>query len=279
MIYGIIGNGFVGKAVRQYKCEDNELLIYDVNPELCEPYGTKLEDLKICDIIFICVPTPMNKNGSCHTDIVKSVVQNIKNTLGSTDNIIIKSTIPVGVSDELECNFSPEFLTEKNYICDFVNCEDWIFGLFNPTNKIKTNIRQLINNAYINSKIKYNKIHFMLNKEAEMIKYFRNTFLATKVSFCNEIEEFCKHKNVDYNTVSELATLDKRISRGHTHVPGHDGKRGFGGTCFPKDCNALKYEMDKVNMKSYILSSVLDRNNKIDRPEEDWKDDVGRAII
>ena len=77
----------------------------------------------------------------------------------------------------------------------------------------------------------------------------------------------------------KLAAADDRISTSHTEVPGPDGKFGFGGTCFPKDCNGLLYDMKKNNMKSYILESVLNRNNQKDRPDQDWKNSIGRAVV
>ena len=128
MRIGIIGNGFVGKATQQLKCKDVQLLIYDINPNLCDPKGTILKDLSVCDLIFISVPTPMKKNGECHLGIVESVVNdintNIKNAI-----IVIRSTVPPGTSDRLGCHFMPEFLTEKKYIQDVINNETWIFGL------------------------------------------------------------------------------------------------------------------------------------------------------
>lgn len=78
--------------------------------------------------------------------------------------------------------------------------------------------------------------------DAETIKYFRNCFLATKVSFCNEIEEFCQRKGIEYETVRALATINPRIGSSHSHVPGPDGKRGFGGIYFPKDTAARLYK-------------------------------------
>ena len=115
--------------------------------------------------------------------------------------------------------------------------------------------------------------------EAEMVKYFRNTFLSVKVSYCNEIYEYCKIKNIDYDTVRNIAAQDKRIGLSHTQVPGHDGNFGFGGTCFPKDTTGLLKDMVANNMKSYILEASIERNEKKDRPNKDWKDKKGRAII
>ena len=112
-----------------------------------------------------------------------------------------------------------------------------------------------------------------------MVKLFRNCFLATKVSFCNEIFEFCEKKGMNYENVRKLAANDDRILHSHTNVPGHDGKKGFGGTCFPKDTSSLKYEMSKIGMNPYILNAITERNEKVDRPEKDWCEDKGRAVI
>jgi len=112
-----------------------------------------------------------------------------------------------------------------------------------------------------------------------MIKLFRNCFLATKVSFCNEINEFCDIKKINYENVRKYATNDERIMPNHTHVPGHDGLFGYGGTCFPKDTSSLKFEMDSVGMKSYILDSIIKRNVLKDRPQQDWCADKGRAVV
>jgi UDPglucose 6-dehydrogenase len=175
----------------------------------------------------------------------------------------------------------PEFLTEKNYIQDFIDCENWIIGLRDQPfdNRFQDVFRSLFKSAKAAGQVKHDRVHFLQNKEAEMVKYFRNTYLSIKVSFCNEMEEFCRHQGMDYEAVRLAATLDSRIGASHSIVPGHDGKRGFGGTCFPKDTNALLYEMNKIGMKSYVLHGALERNREVDRKEEDWKDDKGRAVV
>jgi len=108
---------------------------------------------------------------------------------------------------------------------------------------------------------------------------FRNYYLATKVSFCNEIYDFCEKKGINYENVRNIAANDDRILHSHTSVPRHDGKKGFGGTCFPKDTSSLKYEMINTGIKPYIMEAIIERNEKIDRPEKDWKLNIGRAII
>jgi UDPglucose 6-dehydrogenase len=114
--------------------------------------------------------------------------------------------------------------------------------------------------------------------EAEMIKYLKNVFLSVKVGFFNELENICTELNIDYENVRCIATQDKRIGTGHTKVPGHDGHRGFGGTCFPKDTNALAKFADENMIPTPILDAVIKRNEELDRPEKDWMNDRGRAV-
>ena len=284
MKIGIIGNGFVGKATCILKNHRHDVIIYDINPKLCNPIATTFEDIINTDLIMICVPTPMNKDGSCHLEILKSVVNDIKSKVSLDEKVvIIRSTGPVGTSKELNCYFMPEFLTEKNYENDFINREEWLFGLKKDKHEqngiFKNYIYNLISSNYYSGNIKHKKIKYVNTCEAEMIKLFRNNFLAVKVSFCNEMEEFCRRKHIDYENVIDIATNDIRIGDSHSSVPGHDGKRGFGGTCFPKDIHNLKAEMDKINMDSYIIKSAIERNEKVDRVEKDWEENKGRSIV
>lgn len=280
MIIGIIGNGFVGKATFQLRCDDIEVLAYDLNPDACFPKGTTLYDMSKCEIIFISVPTPMSKDGSCHLNIIESVLNDLKQ-INYNGNVVCRSTVPVGTCDKLNVSFMPEFLTEKNFVDDFVNNPDWIFGMVSSPESgvVKEKLTRLFQLAYDNDRVKSNTLHFVTNSEAEMIKMFRNCFLATKVSFCNEVAEFCEKKSVDYSIVMDLATKDKRIGPGHASVPGHDGKKGYGGTCFPKDTSSLRYEMTNINMTPHVLDAIIKRNTIIDRPEQDWMLDQGRAAI
>jgi len=282
MSFGIIGNGFVGKATQLLKSNNHPMKIYDIDPEKCSPPNITLSDLADCRIIFVAVPTPSNPDGSCHLEIVQSVVENIR-ALSIRAHIVIRSTVVIGTCDELDCYFMPEFLTEKNWANDFYECSNWIFGMRKGSDIENQDfisvITALINDAHEEGNIKYNKITFVPNKEAEMIKYYRNTFLAIKVSYSNEIHEFCSKNNIDYETVRQVATEDRRIGNSHTAVPGPDGRLGFGGTCFPKDTHSLLYQFETTGIKSYILKSAVQRNNEHDRPESDWKSDIGRAFI
>ena len=282
MKIGIIGNGFVGKATRQLECAAIELYVYDIRPELCIPQGLTLSQMVECELIFICVPTPMEGSGKCHLGIVESVVQSLQPFVNPSKNfLVIRSTVPLGTSDRLGCSFMPEFLTEKNYVQDFITCPHWVFGVAQGAHAatFRDAIQNMIHLAKEAGKIESNLIHFRTNSEAEMIKYVRNCFLATKVSFCNEMEEFCRLKEIDYEQVRSFSVLDPRIGASHSHVPGHDGKRGFGGTCFPKDTISLLYQMDEMRMTSYVINSIVERNTYVDRKEKDWMEDKGRAVI
>ena len=280
MLIGVIGNGFVGKATNQLKCKDIDIYAYDINPKECIPKGINLNDMKKCEIIFISVPTPMNKDESCHLKILESVVNNL-NVIQYNGFIVIRSTIPPGTSDNLNCYFMPEFLTEKNFINDFINNKEWVFGILGSErdSEFKSKISNLFDLAFENSRIEHNNLTFLLNKEAEMVKMFRNCFLSTKVSFCNEMYQFCEMKGINYENVRKLATADDRILPSHSKVPGHDGKRGFGGTCFPKDTSSLRYEMKNIGMKPYIMDAIITRNEEVDRPSKDWESNKGRSVI
>jgi len=281
---GIIGNGFVGKATRLFSCHDVTVISYDTNPSLCQPPGTQLTDLLTCHVIFICVPTPMNPDGSCYTKIVRTVIGQLRD-LSYAGYIICRSTVPIGTCDELGCYFMPEFLTEAKYIQDFITTSTWIIGMpdadknTNKNEEFSRLMTRIIGAAYECTAIKSKHIVFVSNQEAETIKLFRNCYLATKVSFCNEMYELCDKKGIDYNTVARISCSDARIGTSHSNVPGPDGKYGFGGTCFPKDMASLLYEMNKADMKSYIIDAAVKRNTEKDRVEHDWTENKGRSVV
>ena len=113
---------------------------------------------------------------------------------------------------------------------------------------------------------------------AEMVKYFTNTFLATKVSFANEMNLICDKLGIDYDKVVEYSIYDERLGKSHWAVPGPDGHYGFGGSCFPKDINALIKIAEKMDVPPNIISAAWDTNTLV-RPEQDWKELKGRAVV
>ena len=279
MKIGIVGQGFVGTAVKEGLKDYHTVNTFDLVQDCtCDSLDKLIDKSKI---IFVCVPTPMNKDGSCNIDIVKSVVRDIDETVVyrnvSNVVVVIKSTIPPGTTERLneECKhiqvvFNPEFLTEANSINDFKNQDRIIIGGPRPAT---TKVRQLFYKAFP-------KAHIIKtgSTTAEMVKYMTNTFLSTKVSFANEMKMICDKVDVDYDKVVEYATCDERLGKSHWAVTGPDGKLGFGGSCFPKDINALIKVAEKMDIPTNVLTSAWD-TNLIVRPEQDWKELKGRAVV
>ena len=156
--------------------------------------------------------------------------------------------------------FNPEFLTERNAINDYKNQNRIILGGPRPAT---TTLRNIF------SKKVFPEVHIIKtgSTHAEMIKYFTNAFLATKVIFANEIYDLCSKLELDYDKIIEYATLDPRIGNSHLTVPGPDGDFGFGGHCFPKDLSALIYLSEKENSLNNLLKSVKETNDKIRKIE------------
>ena len=280
MRIGVIGNGYVGGATGLLVHDKVGFFTYDKDPEKCSPTGTGLDDLMSCSFIFVAVPTPMRENGECATHIVEGVVDELSGLGYDKERVIVKSTVPVGTCRRLGVMFMPEFLTEQNWKDDFLDQRQWILGTNVRNDKIRDEVYQLFESAWNHGVLNHRPLMtFSTTEEAELTKYTRNCFLATKVSFFNEIEEFCRLKGISYRKVRELACRDERVGAGHTAVPGPDGKHGYGGTCFPKDMASMLHQIQDTDAESYILEAAVARNNQIDRSEKDWEKDRGRAII
>jgi len=276
MKIGIIGQGYVGSAIKTGFDGFYNIETYDKYDEEKSTCG--LPDMvSECEVIFVCVPTPMNKNGSCNTEVVESVVKEIDELSNKKIIVVIKSTVSPGTTERLHKKyknlnviFNPEFLTEANFIDDFKNQTRIILGgTRNGTNKL----RQIYNKVFPTSHII--KTHSTI---AELVKYMTNSYLATKVSFANEMYSICEKFNMDYDKVVEYATLDERLGVTHWSVPGPDGDYGFGGHCFPKDLNALISVADEFDLDIDVLRSVLVTNDKV-RKDRDWEKMKGRAVV
>ena len=274
---GVIGNGFVGKATQLLNGPGIEQIVFDTLADKCIPIGTTMNDIDNCDLIFVCVPTPMKPDGSCDTSILDLVISKLTNPF-----IIIRSTIPLDYSRSKNVYFMPEFLTEANWPIDFKTCDRWIVGLANGQNseqreRFKNLYRELIKNAKANGAIDYENIYFTNTNSAEMVKLLANCYLSTKVVFFNEIYDLCKETNSNYEEITNLLKLDKRIGDSHMTVPGFNGKRGYGGTCFPKDTNNLNTICNKNGVHSSLLEANLFKNEYFYRTDKDWLSDYGRT--
>jgi UDPglucose 6-dehydrogenase len=274
---GVIGNGFVGKATQIFgRSENVRCIVYDIDPDKCFPSGTTMDTLiALCDIIFVCVPTPMRLPlGNCDTTIVESVVRGLGEAKAK---VIVRSTVPPGTCEKLGVSHMPEYLTEAHWERDFIECVEWHLGVDN-NDVLANKFAELLNTCHESRVILSKTLVTKPTKVTETTKYFKNAMLAVRVSLCNEFEEYCRAINVDYNEVREMFTSDPRIGKSHTMVPGHDGQRGFGGTCLPKDISGLIVAMLEAGVMPTILNAAKTRNETTDRPDCDWLQNIGRAV-
>ena len=257
-----------------------EVFIYDINPNLCQPKGITLEEVdRNSDLLFFCLPTPLNHDGTCYTKILEDTISQCSNPYK-----IIRSTIPVGFAAKHGCYFMPEFLTEATWENDFRSTKEWIVGMPRDLSicyqeEFKKRISQLIKRSHKNGSIDSRTIVFCDTNEAEMLKLMKNCFLSAKVGIMNEFFDFAQATNTDFNHVITLAKLDARMGTSHFQVPGPDGMRGFGGTCFPKDTHSLYCQMTAHGVCPHIYPAVLTRNDSYDRTEREWSHDTWRTTI
>jgi UDPglucose 6-dehydrogenase len=269
---GVIGRGFVGDAVYQNM---PNTISYDLVKEKSDVNSLK-ELCDKCRVIYVCLPTPMNKDGSSNTKIIQKVMSELDNVATNKNIFILKSTVPPGTCNNILSNtkninlvFSPEFLTEANYLEDFKKCNRVIFGGENNLTSlcVEHMMLEYPNKKYIQTD----------HKTAETIKYFTNNFLSVKISFANEMKQVCDAINISYDEVKSIALLDNRISNSHLTTPGPDGDCGFGGTCFPKDINAMINFADSVGVDCKVLKATWEKNLEV-RNKKDWLTMFGRAV-
>ena len=266
---GILGNGFVGNAIKLVFSSTYKLFVYDLNPQLS---FDSLEEVNNCDYVFVCVPTPMFKDGSQDLSNILKVFKNAS----QKPIYIIKSTIIPGTTDDLlnkflniKIIFSPEFLREKHAKSDILNLNRVILGGdYNLTEKVKTIYLKRFNNI---------KIIQTDAKTCELIKYMNNSFLATKISFMNEFKLLCNVIDANWDDALKGFLSDERIGNSHVNVPGHDGKNGYGGSCFPKDVNAIISLSKKLGIEMNIIEAGWKTNLNV-RPEKDWENNYGRSV-
>ncbi|MDC3110204.1 hypothetical protein OA490_04505 [Flavobacteriales bacterium] len=266
---GIIGNGFVGEAQAFAFSPTSNVKIYDIDPKKSTH---DLNEVHQCDFVFICVPTPMYKNGSQDQSYINDVLER------STKKpiYILKSTVIPGTTNQLikkyrskKIVFSPEFLTERTAKLDMLTQSRIIIG---GEKKLTSLVRKLFSNRFMNKNI--------IETDAitsELIKYMNNTFLATKVSIMNEFKLLSQKIGANWNDAINGFAADGRIGDSHLHVPGPDGKLGYGGTCFPKDVNAfiLFAKNNDVDLNTIIGGW---KTNLYVRPEKDWEKKLGRSV-
>ena len=266
---GVIGNGFVGEAISFAFSSVSDMYVYDRDPLKSLD---DLESVHSCDFVFICVPTPMFQDGSQDLSYVESAF--VKAT--SKPVYILKSTVLPGTTEGLsekysniQIIFSPEFLTERTAKLDMLTQSRIILGgELTLTEKAKT---------LFNQRFKIKNIIQTDSKTAELTKYMNNTFFATKVSIMNEFKLLCDKIGANWEEALKGFVSDGRIGDSHLNVPGHDGKLGYGGTCFPKDVNALLSFSKKHDIELNTIKGGWKTNLKV-RQEKDWEEKEGRSV-
>ena len=276
---GVIGQGFVGSAVREGMQNHFNVLAYDKDPNKFSNVEDAADIIKQAEVIFVCVPTPMRKSGECDLSILSRALEDLDTRCaleGIKRIVVIKSTIPPGTTERMDSifrhihvTFNPEFLTEANAVEDYKNQNRIIVGGQRP---YTSTVKRIFAKAF--PAVPIIKTSSTI---AETIKYVTNTFLSMKVSYANEIYALCQGLDIDYDKVVEYARYDARLGNSHWSVPGPDGDFGYGGHCFPKDIAALQHAMKSMNLDTTMLSATIHKNDIV-RTDLDWLSQKGRAV-
>lgn len=248
----IAGYGFVGKAVH-----DALNIKHDIIPIDPAYNSFEIKDHVDADGIIICVNTPTGENG-----IIAENIANVLDQVPIFMPVLIKSTVTPAVVDAFKeiypdhsiC-YSPEFLRAATANADFLNQKYAVIGGDDP----EYFWQELFQSSLPNCKIVFK----CSEKEACMVKYTANSFLALKTSFFNQVFDMCEKTGLDFDTVRHIVSQDTRIGSGHTLVPGPDGERGFGGHCFPKDTQAFVQWANAIDAPVTLVESAINYNNKV----------------
>jgi len=254
MNIGIIGLGVVGNACKGgFEKLGHSVKVHDIK------LGTTIEDIEDTELVFLCVPTPSKENGECDTSIVESVVDEL-HKIEYMGVICIKSTVAPGTTDRLSDKYPstlfamvPEFLRERYALSDFTENHD-LLVIGTTSNDTFFLIREA-HGTFPKATIK------MQPKEAELIKYFNNTYNATLITFANSFYEVCKHYNVDYTHIKNVM-----VNRDHIvdmYLECNDNFRGFAGVCLPKDTKEIAAAARKVGVD--FFDNLLTENAKYKR--------------
>jgi len=222
-----------------------------------------VEGIAGAQIIFLALPTPPGEDGSADLKYILGVADDLGKIISDYVIIIDKSTVPVGTADkvhaavaqnakvEFDIVSNPEFLREGVAVDDFMKPDRVVIGTTSERAK------KALNDLYLPFVRQGNPIIYMDEKSAELTKYAANSFLATKITFMNEIANLCELLGADVDMVRKGIGSDERIGKRFL-FPGI----GYGGSCFPKDVQALAKSSDDVNYDFKILDAVMDVNEK-----------------
>lgn len=268
-VFGVIGHGVVGKAhVKVWVEHVSAVKIYDIDQTLSIH---SLEEVAACDYVFVAVPTNRReKSHECDTDIIEGIFEKLA-ALPKCGVVVIKSTVPMGFSTEMAQQYSgltiihhPEFLTERCSLIDSFTPSRNLIG-WTPHQKSMNAARDF--ERLCRKRFPGVPIFVMSSKETEYVKLAMNVLWATKIGIFNELCSVADAAKIDWDHCREAMLSDGRVAHSHTHVPGPDGKRGFGGKCLPKDLANLMFGACKLGVDTPVMQAVWARNLK-DRDDQ-----------
>lgn len=252
MNIGIVGLGVIGSAAQYgFQKLGHRIYVHDIKQ------NTQLSDLLESEIIYICVPTPANEDGSCNTSIVESVVKDL-DLLNYKNIVAIKSTVEPGTTSKLislynnnKICFVPEFLRERCAVSDFTENHD-LLAIGTEDSNVYNKIKESHGNYPKNVK--------QINPtEAELLKYYSNIFNAMRIIFANEMYEVANKLNADYNNIKEAYVLRNTKDM---YLDVNENFRGYGGVCLPKDTKAMAALCKKLGLDLSLFETIDKENNK-----------------
>ena len=271
---GVIGMGFVGGSIFRGFAGYADMRGYDHDDSRSTHTFAEALD---SDFVFIAVPTPMERvdGGRASMEYIEAVLERIVAAGYRDDTVfVIKSTIPPGTTQKLIGKYkiytlvhSPEFLTERHALIDFLTPSRHIIGAYSSA--AGDRLEKLYNARFPGV-----AVHRMRPDEAELVKYGANCFFATKVMFFNELYLLSHAFDMDWDAVMGGIMADGRIGMSHNAVPGHDGDMGFGGKCFPKDLNGLLAVFGDMDLDPKLMRAAWEQN-KVLRENWDWAEIKG----
>jgi UDPglucose 6-dehydrogenase len=252
MNIGVIGLGIIGSACKfGFEKLGHKVLGHDI------ALDTKLSDLVNCEIVYVCVPTPSNEDGSCNTNIVEQVVYDLKQ-LDYKGIIAIKSTVKPHTTQKLldktglKLCFVPEFLRERCAITDFTENHS-LLAIGTHSDEIFEVVKKCHGN--------YPKhITKLIPTEAELLKYYSNVYNAMKITFANEMYEICSKLGVDYSAIKN--SFVKRETTKDIYLDVNDNFRGYAGVCLPKDTKALDAFAKELGLDLKLFETIDKENDK-----------------
>jgi nucleotide sugar dehydrogenase len=258
MKIGIIGMGYVGQAVQASWLDSSHDVIYydpavagsmlDVGAVVAERPG----------VIFVCVPTPSNQAGACDTSIVKDTLDKILDNYAGI--VIVKSTVDPAFwksyTQYSNLFHVPEFLVASSATHDYLNPNFIFIGgqkdqAYQVLRILQLSTVRLTVPTYCTDLI-----------TASLIKYFMNTFLATKVTVLNQFNQLSNAIGANWHDFTEMLEMDERMGVSHNQVPGPDGQYGYGGACFPKDVRAIINAIQAHGVSAGIIEAVDSANTQ-----------------